>query len=104
MAIGPDNDGSSSTVNGAKKQRVDEQGDEHEAADTDPILEDRISALPDELRLRILTHLALKEAIRTGALTHGWHDLWRSRWPHCGSAEVHLLSRDDPRTKLHALE
>ncbi|XP_066374334.1 putative FBD-associated F-box protein At5g53635 isoform X2 [Miscanthus floridulus] len=64
---------------------------------------DRISALPDELRQRILTHLPLKDAIRTGALARGWLDLWKGRWAHRASLEVHLCSRNDPRRELDAL-
>lgn len=104
MAIGPDDGGSSSAGSGAKKQRVDEQGDGCKAMDADLISEDRISGLSDDLRLRILTQLALKEAIRTGALARGWRDLWRSRWVDRGSVEVRLRSRDDLGSKLHALE
>ncbi|CAN6206882.1 unnamed protein product [Urochloa humidicola] len=86
---------------GAKRPRVDEQGDRSEAVDTDA---DRISALPDELRQRILTRLSFKDAIRTGALARGWRDLWRSRWAHRASVEIHLRSRDAPLRELDALE
>ncbi|CAN6193407.1 unnamed protein product [Urochloa humidicola] len=86
---------------GAKKPRVDEQGDRSEAVAADA---DRISALPDELRQRILTRLSFKDAIRTGALARGWRDLWRSRWEHRASVEVHLRSGDAPRMELDALE
>ncbi|CAD6335744.1 unnamed protein product [Miscanthus lutarioriparius] len=96
MTIGGADDGAGI---GAKKQRVDEQGDGSEAVGADPIPVDRISALPDDLRRRILTHLALKEAIRTGALARGWRDLWDR-----GSVEVCLRSRNDPRRELGALE
>ncbi|OQU76919.1 putative FBD-associated F-box protein At1g61330 isoform X1 [Sorghum bicolor] len=89
---------------GAKRQRVDEQGDRCEMVGSDAVPMDRISALPDELRQRILTHLPLKDAIRTGALAHGWRDLWKGRWAHRASLEVHLRSRDDPRRELDALE
>ncbi|XP_066377298.1 FBD-associated F-box protein At5g38590-like [Miscanthus floridulus] len=87
---------------GAKKQKVDEH-DRCEAAGSDAIREDRISALPDELRLHILTHLPLKDAIHTGALARGWRDLWKRRWAHRASVEVHLRSRDDLRRELEAL-
>ncbi|KAG2613791.1 hypothetical protein PVAP13_4KG391000, partial [Panicum virgatum] len=63
----------------AKRQRVDEQGDGCEAVDADAAPVDCISALPDDLRRRIQTHLSLKEAIRTGAVARGWRDLWKGR-------------------------
>jgi hypothetical protein len=88
---------------GARKKRVDEQGGRCEAVDADVIPEDRISALPDELRQRILTHLPLKDAIRTGAVARGWRDLWTGRWAHPSSVEIHLSSRDAPRRELDAL-
>ncbi|CAN6173333.1 unnamed protein product [Urochloa humidicola] len=85
---------------GAKKPRVDEQGDRSEAVDADV---DRISALPDELRQRILTRLSFKDAICTGTLTRGWRDLWRSRWAHRSSVEIHIHSNDALRRELDAL-
>ena len=88
---------------GAKRQRVDEQGDQCEVVDSDVVVMDRISALPDELRQRILTHLPLKDAIRTGALARGWLDLWKGRWAHRASLNVHLCSRNDLRRELNAL-
>ncbi|PKA53551.1 Putative FBD-associated F-box protein [Apostasia shenzhenica] len=42
---------------------------------------DRLTELPDVLRLRILSLLPLKFAIRTGALSSRWRDFWRYRWP-----------------------
>jgi hypothetical protein len=88
---------------GSKRQRVDGLDDQCEAVGSDAIPVDRISALPDELRLRVLTHLPLKDAIRTGALARGWRDLWRGRWAHRASLKVHLCSRDDLRRELDAL-
>ncbi|CAN6162984.1 unnamed protein product [Urochloa humidicola] len=85
---------------GTKRARVDELGDRSEAVDAGA---DRISALPDELRQRILTHVPLKDAIRTGAVASGWRDLWRGRWAHRSSVEIHLDSRDAPRRELEAL-
>jgi hypothetical protein len=84
---------------GAKRSRGDRR---EELGEDVPV--DRISALPDEMRLRILTRLTYKDAIRTGALARGWRDLWRSRWVHRASVEVHLRSCDSTRKELDALE
>ncbi|KAG0515757.1 hypothetical protein BDA96_10G305700 [Sorghum bicolor] len=89
---------------GSKRQRVDGLDDRCEAVGSDAIPVDRISALPDELRMHILTHLSLKNAIRTGALARGWRDLWKRRWAHCASLEVHLRSRNDLRRELDTME
>ncbi|CAN6206880.1 unnamed protein product [Urochloa humidicola] len=89
---------------GEKRQRVDGKGDPSESVGADSIPADRISALPDELRQRILTHLPLKDAVRTGAVARGWRDLWRCRWAHRSSVELNLRSRDAPRIELDALE
>ncbi|RLN12399.1 hypothetical protein C2845_PM09G22010 [Panicum miliaceum] len=101
MAI--DSGGGGGGRSGAKRQRVDEQVDRCVAVDADAVPVDRISALPDELRQRILTHLPLKDAIRTGAVARGWRNLWKGRWEHRASVEVHLRSCDDPRRELDAL-
>jgi len=89
---------------GAKRQRVDEQGDRCEVVGSDVVLMDRISALPDELWQCILTHLTLKDAICTGALARGWRNLWKGRWANHASLEVHLCSRDAQQRELDALE
>ncbi|KAL6641466.1 hypothetical protein ACP70R_019647 [Stipagrostis hirtigluma subsp. patula] len=100
MSLDYDSDGGDGG-GGAKRRRVDEQGEQRAAAEAEV---DRISALPDELRQRILTHLPLKDAIRTGALARGWRGLWRSRWAHRSAVEIHLRSRDAPQRELDALE
>ncbi|KAK8970821.1 F-box/FBD/LRR-repeat protein [Platanthera guangdongensis] len=41
---------------------------------------DRLTELPDVLRLQILSLLPLKYAIRTGTLSSRWRGLWRYRW------------------------
>ncbi|KAL6888700.1 hypothetical protein ACP4OV_009726 [Aristida adscensionis] len=52
--------------------------------------EDRISELPDALRLQILSLLPLKSAIRTGALSSRWRGLWEQRWPEPSSLDLRL--------------
>ncbi|KAJ1701025.1 hypothetical protein LUZ63_000804 [Rhynchospora breviuscula] len=37
---------------------------------------DRISALPEETKVSILSRLPITDAIRTSALSHSWHHLW----------------------------
>ncbi|KAF8776366.1 hypothetical protein HU200_003598 [Digitaria exilis] len=73
---------------GEKRRRVvvDEEG----AGRAEEEEEDRISELPDALRLQILSLLPLKSAIRTGALSSRWKDLWASRWPDPSSVDARL--------------
>ncbi|CAL4955619.1 unnamed protein product [Urochloa decumbens] len=40
--------------------------------------EDRLSALPDDLRRNIVSHLPITDAVRTTALSTGWRGIWRS--------------------------
>ena len=65
---------------GTKTQREDEEG------------EDRISALPEALRLHVLCLLPLKSAIRTGALSTQWRELWTRRWPAPSSLDFCLAA------------
>ncbi|XP_039804184.1 F-box/LRR-repeat protein At5g02910-like [Panicum virgatum] len=88
----------------SKKRRAGgvAEGGQTEAA---PEVEDRISALPEDLRLRILALLPLKSAIRTGALSSPWRALWARRWPAPPSLDLLLLlPLDDPDQLLESLE
>jgi hypothetical protein len=76
---------------GSKRRRMDdaaEQGiGDREAATAE---EDRISALPEALRLHILGLLPFKSAVRTGALSAQWRALWTHRWPAPSSLDLRL--------------
>ena len=87
----------------SKKRRAGEEGEVSEAAAMTAQEEDRISALPEDLRLRILALLPLKTAIRTGALSSPWRALWARRWPAPPSLDL-LLPLDDPDQLLESLE
>ncbi|TVU38267.1 hypothetical protein EJB05_11626, partial [Eragrostis curvula] len=86
---------------GTKRRRVDARGAQGEDAAALAAL--HISSLPEDLRQRILTHLPLKEAIRTGALALKWRNVWKSRWSNRSSVEIHLRSGDDLQRELGAL-
>ncbi|KAL6873834.1 hypothetical protein ACP4OV_013916 [Aristida adscensionis] len=64
-----------------------------------------ISALPEDLRHRILRHLPLRDAIRTSVLAQGWRRLWESRWAHPTSCRnVRILPGDTPAKTLRSLD
>ncbi|KAF7109533.1 hypothetical protein CFC21_109776 [Triticum aestivum] len=44
-------------------------------------MEDKISALPDELLIHVLSHLRSREAVHTCVLARRWRDLWQ--WVPC---------------------
>nr|CAB3471223.1 unnamed protein product [Digitaria exilis] len=89
---------------GAKRRREDdEQEDQHKEVAAGPVV--RISALPDDVRRRILTHLPLKDAIRSSALAQRWRHLWKSRWAEpTSSLDVHVLPGDNPKKTITSLE
>ncbi|KAE8793281.1 hypothetical protein D1007_32122 [Hordeum vulgare] len=66
--------------------------------------EDRISELPEALRLHVLCLLPLKSAIRTGALSSRWRSLWTHRWPAPSSLDFRLGTYDSPHPLLETLE
>ncbi|CAL5049558.1 unnamed protein product [Urochloa decumbens] len=77
-----------------------------QAAAVEAAEEGRISALPVDLRLRILALLPLNSAIRTGALSSPWRALRTRRWPAPAppSLDLHHRPTDDPDLLLDSLE
>ncbi|XBI02927.1 hypothetical protein VPH35_131420 [Triticum aestivum] len=90
----------SSHLNGGTKRRRKDEGVQAGAE----AAEDRISELPEALRLHILCLLPLKSAIRTGALSTRWRSLWTHRWPAPSSLDFHLGTHDSPHPLLETLE
>uniref|UniRef100_A0ACD5Y288 Uncharacterized protein n=1 Tax=Avena sativa TaxID=4498 RepID=A0ACD5Y288_AVESA len=89
----------------SKRRRMDEEGDQglggREAAAAE---EDRISALPEALRLHILGLLPFKSAIRTGALSTRWRALWTHRWPAPSSLDLRLDTHAPAASILESLK
>ncbi|TVU08595.1 hypothetical protein EJB05_42004, partial [Eragrostis curvula] len=98
MALGSDGNGDGWSRE--KRRRVEEQG--YRTAAAIPAV--RFSALPIDLRQRILRLLPIKDAIRTAALDQGWRDIWKSRWHPTSSRDIHLLPGDNPNEVLDSLE
>ncbi|KAF8658769.1 hypothetical protein HU200_059255 [Digitaria exilis] len=88
----------------SKKRRAGGEGDVSEAVAMAAEEEDRISGLPEDLRLRILALLPLKSAIRTGALSTRWRALWERRWPAPSSIDLLFRPGDDTEELLRSLE
>ncbi|KAM0831354.1 hypothetical protein ACQ4PT_065603 [Festuca glaucescens] len=93
MAAAPHPDG------GTKTRQEDEVGEEGEAG-----AEDRISALPEALRLQVLCLLPLKSAIRTGVLSTQWGALWTRRWPAPSSLDFRFAAYESSQPITETLE
>ncbi|XP_047096234.1 uncharacterized protein LOC124708593 [Lolium rigidum] len=81
---------------GTKTRQEDEEGQ--------PGAEDRISALPEALRLQVLCLLPLKSAIRTGVLSTQWEALWTRRWPPPSSLDVRFAAYESSQPITETLE
>ncbi|KAK1681032.1 hypothetical protein QYE76_041880 [Lolium multiflorum] len=88
---------------GSKRRRTDEEGERAQPS-LEEAEEDRITTLPEALRLHILALLPLKSAIRTGALSTQWRALWTRRWPDPASLELRVAAHDSLRSLMESLE
>ncbi|CAL9781902.1 unnamed protein product [Musa acuminata subsp. burmannicoides] len=70
LSLSPPSSSFSSSSSGSSGDIIEKDGD------------DRLTELPDIIRLHILAQLPLQDAIRTGVLSSRWRSLWRHRWPH----------------------
>nr|XP_040245678.1 uncharacterized protein LOC120961902 [Aegilops tauschii subsp. strangulata] len=88
---------------GSKRRRTGEGGERaHPGAGAAE--EDRISSLPEALRLHILGLLPFKSAVRTGAISTRWRALWAHRWPEPSSLDLRLKTHAPPPPILESLE
>ncbi|CAM0951361.1 unnamed protein product [Alopecurus aequalis] len=85
----------------SKRRRMDEEG---EQVLGDTAAKDRISLLPEALRLHIVGLLPFKSAIRTGALSTSWRALWTHRWPAPSSIDLRLDTHVPPPPILESVE
>lgn len=66
--------------------------------------QDIISDLPEAIRYHILTFLPRKYAIRTGALSSKWRDVWKTRFPHLSNLIFGRATQNDKEQKQLAQE
>jgi hypothetical protein len=85
---------------GSKRRHTDEEGGRAQPG----LEEDRITTLPEALRLHILALLPLKSAIRTGALSTQWRALWTRRWPDPASLELRVAAHNSLQPLMESLE
>ncbi|KAM0888266.1 hypothetical protein ACQ4PT_028480 [Festuca glaucescens] len=89
---------------GSKRRRMDDEGEQGIGDREAATEEDRISGLPEALRLHILGLLPFKSAVRTGALSAQWRALWTHRWPAPSSLDLRLDTLTAAPSILQSLE
>ncbi|KAM0869304.1 hypothetical protein ACQ4PT_040774 [Festuca glaucescens] len=87
---------------GTKTRQEDEEWEEEQPGAE--AAEDRISALPEALRLQVLCLLPLKSAIRTGVLSTQWEALWTLRWPAPSSLDFRFAAYESSQPITETLE